>query len=490
VKLRTRVFCLAASTTVAALVGTLALSLAAGRSSFVSASLASLTRESERTVAALDGALGALRDFDAPLSAGAFPPSLGSIRSFIDGRGGEILRASTDLELAQLDGRALVSRGLFSSYASPRDRPEWVAAVASGAAYVLRRIGGRLCLFYSASMSIQGSDLVVSLATGMEALELYEREQLVLFGAAGALAAALLLGAAYALSLGLARSLEELAERALGIAGGDYASRVAEGGGEETASLARSFNRMAEAVQEEVSRLEAEKADRQAFVDDLTHELRTPVTSIVGFAELLRARAWDEEESGRCLERIGAEGRRVLELTESLKRLLVARSSARVMEEVEVAGLLLAAAEEGRARAGARGIGIEVESARGSIRCDPSLLSMALRNLLDNSIRASAPGGRILLGFERSETAARMYVRDFAGGMSDEEMAAAGRPFRKRRGEGAGREGGFGLGLAICKEIADGHGAELRLERPEGGGLLAALVFANLPPVYREPTAP
>ncbi len=486
-KLRTEVFLLSTATAMAAIAFMGAMSLASGRKSLMDASLASLTRECGRIAAALDGAWNAMRDLDESFSSGSPLPrgSLASLRSFLRGGGAGILRSGAEVELRLPGGEGLFAAGELLAAAGRRERPEAEAAARLGPSYLLRRIDGRLALFYSAPLRIGGVDVVASLATGMETLDLFTRRQLALLGLSSALAAALLSGGSYLLSRALSRRLEELARGSALLAGGDYGTRADEGGADEAATLAASFNRMSDSIRDKVERLEAEKADRQAFVDNLTHELRTPVTSIVGFAELLQASAYDEASYRDGLARIEAEGRRILDLTESLKRLLVARSAARSMEEVEVAGLLRDAADEARSRDDSAGLTIEVGPAGGSIRCDRSLMALALRNLLENSIHASAPGARILAGCERSEGSVTLYVRDFGRGMSDEEIAAAGTPFRRKPGKG-----GFGLGLAICKEIARTHGAELLFERPEGGGLLVSIAFANLPAVYEDVASP
>jgi signal transduction histidine kinase len=481
-KLRTRIFALSTAVALVAIGGISVASLASGRKSIIDAELASLERECGRSAAALDGSWRAMSDLREafPEDALADSDTASSLGSFLRYMSERLFRAGAELELRDPQGKVLFASGELIKAGSGGPRPEAEAAARSGPTYLLRRIGDRLVLFYSAPIAIGGTDAIATLASGMEALALFEKGQLALLGLVCALASILLLGASYVSSRAIAGRLEELAHRASSLADGDYGARAPSGGDEEAASLARSFNSMADAIREKVARLEAEKADRQAFIDDLTHELRTPVTSIVGFAQLLGARSWDEGLFADGLGRIEAEGKRILALTESLKRLLVSKTASRDFESVEAAAFLESLAAEARPGAEAAGIELSVAADEGGALCDPELVSIALRNFIDNSTRASSVGAKIILGFDSMPAGKRFYVRDFGRGMSDEELAHAGEPFYR-----SGRkDGGFGLGLAICKEIAESQGAVLGFERPKEGGLLAFIAFSNLQPVY------
>lgn len=466
--LRTRIFLLSTATTLAAIAAMGAAGLASGRSAIVRSALDSLEREMGAELAALESTKRAMQTL-----AEAFPgntlyavETISSLRSFLSSRGSEVLGSGAELEIRLASGERILVLGRLNGWAGPRNRPEFEQA-AKGPSYVIRRDKEGPALFYAAPAKIGDVEVVACAAGRVEMLDYFARFQLAILGAASVAAAALLLGASYLLSRVIAKKLDE------------------------------GYRRMADSIRDKIERLESEKADRQAFIDDLTHELRTPVTSIVGFAELLRSRSWDEGLFSDCLGRIEAEGRRILDLGESLKRLLIARTGTRDLEDADVPGLLRSVATDAAPAAEAAGTLIEVDAEPGSVRLDRGLMSIALRNLIDNSIRASAPGGRIVLGFRREEGGPRFFVRDFGSGMSDAELSRAGRPFPRPRSpvcadgaEPAPRDGGLGLGLAICKEVADRHGAGLDFERPSGGGLLVSLRFPNLRSVYGPETSP
>jgi signal transduction histidine kinase len=243
------------------------------------------------------------------------------------------------------------------------------------------------------------------------------------------------------------------------MAGGDYRGRVSEKGAVEVAAVARGFNRMAANVESAVARLRAEKEDRQAFIDDLTHELRTPITSIVGFADHLRRCGYDERVFAEGLARIHAEGLRVLSVSEGLTRLLLARTGARELVNESPDGLLQQAASDARARRPDWVFSVDATPGAGTLAVDRTLMLTALANLVDNATRACVPGSTVVLGCAHAADGLHLYVRDPGG-------ATPGT--------------GLGLGKSICSDIADYHGARLEYEQEASGGTTASIVFPNL----------
>ena len=244
----------------------------------------------------------------------------------------EFLRATTDriaplgtgIEIFTADLKDLpYSDGHGAPAPAAQESPELAAAAEGSASWILRRQSGTLVMYLAAPETILDDSFVVRASAAMDALDSYGRSQLLLLSAAALATVLLLTAAAFVGSRAIAGGLEVLAAQAGAMAGGDYHGRVSERGTREVAAVARGFNRMAENVEAAMTRLRDEKEDRQAFIDDLTHELRTPITSIVGFADHLRRRPYDEALFAESLGRIHAEGLRILSVSEGLKRLLL-----------------------------------------------------------------------------------------------------------------------------------------------------------------------
>jgi signal transduction histidine kinase len=464
VKLWIRVFLVCVSISLAAVAAIGIVSLRTGYRAVLQNAVNGMQRETARLVRVIETQWESVQALARVYPGNELLPleSLSSLPDYLRAAGSQLVDPETQVELRFANQDLPLSAGSFFTELRDARRPELDAAVQGGSAYVLRRQDGDLVLYLSSAASLGGYDLIVSVASDQSSLDAYWRTQL----------SALLITS-------LAAVL---------ISAGSFRGRVDETGGDEIAALAVRFNRMAEDVERTVATLRAEKEDRQKFIDALTHELRTPASSIVGFAELLRLRSWDAEVFSKALERIRAEGERILSLMESLKRLLLLRAAEREWGLLEVAPLLAKVAEEAREKHRESGLTLRVEAESGSVSADPQLIETALHNLVDNAARYAPPGSAVILGLRDADGERTVFVRDFGPGMTDAEIARAGEPFA--RGVDRKGGGGFGLGLAICRETAAHHGARLVFERPAGGGLLVGIAFPNLHGIYRRETDP
>jgi signal transduction histidine kinase len=269
---------------------------------------------------------------------------------------------------------------------------------------------------------------------------------LLLLGLLALLALAVGVGA-WPLVRRLTRRLERLRSRVEDLGRGDLAARAAVEGRDEVADLARSFNRAAERIQALV-----EGQRRQlAFA---SHELRSP---------LARLRLALEMMKGDDAVRAGAE-RDVAELDTLIGELLEASR----LEAVGASGRsealdLLGLVAEEASRTGAAVTGEPVE-----LRGDPHLLRRLVRNLLENA-RRHAAGSEVEARVERSGNGARLVVADRGPGVPESERERIFEPFY--RPPGASETGiGYGLGLALVRQIARAHGGEARCLGREGGG--------------------
>jgi signal transduction histidine kinase len=181
------------------------------------------------------------------------------------------------------------------------------------------------------------------------------------------------------------------------------------------------------------------------------------VTAIVGFADHLRRHAWDEALFTEGLARVHEEGMRILAVTEGLKRLLLSRTGGNVRTEMDVSEVLSQAAADARLRHAGHRFAVPA-SAGARLSMDRDLMLAALANLLDNAVHASPPGSTINLTWEPDAAGRRIVVRDPGGAHGP---AAPG----------------LGLGKAICREIADYHGARLEYANLPMGGTAASIVF-------------
>ncbi len=268
----------------------------------------------------------------------------------------------------------------------------------------------------------------------------------------------------------LVRRLRRLREAALKIAQEAPPVEVPEDRArDEVGDLARTFVIMQQ-------RLRHQEEARRAFVATASHELRTPLTSLEGMLELLdddlRSGTPDLDDARSLLERARAQSRRLGRLAADL--LDLSRIDAEVKlrsEPVELGELCRAVLAEFEHGSGGRGRGVSstLEDSTGPIWAlgDPGSVARILRILLDNAVRVSAPGTEVTVEL-RGEPRPSLSVRDRGPGVASSERELIFERFH--RGRKTAGDAGFGLGLAIGRELAERMSGELVLEAPSGLG--------------------
>jgi signal transduction histidine kinase len=257
------------------------------------------------------------------------------------------------------------------------------------------------------------------------------------------------------------------------MAAGDLAARAPGGRRDEMGALARQFNTMAESLEAGFRDLRAERDSLKRFVADASHELRTPITALTTFTELLQGSAADDptaraeflQESGRQLKRLQWITENLLDLSRldaGIAALDLASADARDIVRDAVSG------HAGRAHEG----GVDLSAALSAeqpivLTCDRQRMLGALSNLVANAVKFTPAGGRVTVAVEEAEGLARFRVSDTGPGIDSQDMPRIFERFYRGK---AGAGEGAGLGLAIVKSVAEAHGGSARAESRPGAG--------------------
>ena len=284
----------------------------------------------------------------------------------------------------------------------------------------------------------------------------------------------------------LLRPLKRLTESVSDIRQGDYSSRVEIKGRDELASLGENINIMAKTIEANIQVLKEDNQKKEQLVDNLAHEMKSPLTSIYGFAEYLLKGRVDPEEAIECYSFIMEESQRMTEMCYVLMDLSEIRHKKIQFESFRadefVSHLKRAAARQQRGFLDEKRIELQWQSElpeNASLYGNPNLLEMLVLNLVTNAVRASwqkkeeGKEPTVYIRLKQIDGGRRRFslsVKDEGTGIPEEKLKHITEPFY-RVDKGRSREaGGNGLGLALCRQIVELHQGTLTFSSMEGKG--------------------
>lgn len=274
------------------------------------------------------------------------------------------------------------------------------------------------------------------------------------------------------LSALLTRPLKRMARGAGRMADGNYGERFQAPGRDEIGELAHSFNQMADAVEEKIGELERSAREKEDFVANFAHELKTPLTSIIGYADTIYQKELPREEVRRASWHIWNEGMRLEGLSFKLMELTVLGRQDFVLEEMPAAELLQDVAEGLEPLFVKKEIALQLEAAPAYVRVEYDLLKTLLLNLCDNACKAGASQIRLEGHIETGQTGDvyGISVTDNGCGMEEEELSRITEAFYMVDKARSRKQHGAGLGLTLADRIARIHGSRLLFQSQKGQG--------------------
>jgi len=227
----------------------------------------------------------------------------------------------------------------------------------------------------------------------------------------------------------------------------------------------------------ELRRLEAVRRD---FVANVSHELKTPLTSIAGYAETLATEASAGTQTERFARTILSNARRMQRLVDDLLDLSRIESGRwqPTVARVDVGGLAGEAWAAFADRARERRVEFTAAAGNGrEVSADPDALRQVLTNLFDNALRHTPPGGRIAVSVEPEPGGVTVAVADTGSGIAPEHLPRIFERFYRADPGRSREEGGTGLGLAIVKHLVEAHGGRVEARSALGRGTTVRIFF-------------
>lgn len=281
---------------------------------------------------------------------------------------------------------------------------------------------------------------------------------------------------AYFISKNLTKPLDKMQGEMEKLAVGDYNINLKESN-TEFGRLAKSFNKMSKELENRNNELIDMVNSKQTFIDNLSHEINTPLTSILGYAELLEKAECTEEQRTRFLINIQKETKRIKDIHRKLLLLSYKRNVDLEMKAINADEIFKEIEAVVKFKVKEHNIQLIIENKAKEFYGDATLIVMCISNIISNAINASKDGSKIIVqGYEDNKNA---YVRviDEGQGISKENIDKIVEPFYRVDKARSRKNGGAGLGLSICTSIMNLHNGKMKIESEIGKGSIFCLEF-------------
>ena len=282
----------------------------------------------------------------------------------------------------------------------------------------------------------------------------------------------------YIISKKLTNPLVKLSNISKDIAKGKYNIRAEENNkNDEIGVLEHNFNLMIDVIENNIEELKYLNESKQRFIDSLNHEIKTPITSIIGYSELLLKSNVSEEIKIKSLKYINSEAKRLETLNSTLLKLTLMREENRKLGKVElkeainnVKNILIYKMERKNIK-----LNIKIENI--DLVQDKELLEVLLTNIIDNSIKASNVGSWIDVEGYYGNNEYILKIKDKGIGIPQEDLDKVLEPFYMVDKARTRKNNGIGLGLSICSEICNMYNISLDIKSKLNVGTEVILIF-------------
>ena len=357
-------------------------------------------------------------------------------------------RDGSHMFVLQSDGAFFYGEDFVENMGFSEDVAELVGSLNADQTYgyCVRRIGGGYYMFTAAVTNTGESLLYLGMCRDLTSIygarqELLSRYRIALF-------CLTLVGALciFVLAHYITRPIHNLDRLARRIADGEYELRSHNGSRDEIGALARNFNRMADCLVEQMQKKELEAKQKEDFTTAFAHELKTPLTSIIGYADMLNSLKLSDEECHEAYFYIYSQGKRP------------------VWRQTWIKG--------------------KVELEKAVLNGDDELLLSLFYNLLDNAMKALDKGEKSFIFMKGTclKDCYEVKVVDNGRGIPTEEISRITEAFYLVDISRSRKEGGAGIGMALCLKIIQIHGGNLKIESRLGEGTVMKVAFPRSNP--------
>ena len=270
-------------------------------------------------------------------------------------------------------------------------------------------------------------------------------------------------------------SIKKVGKAAERIAGGEYSGRIITNGKDEIGELAVGFNRMAAQVEEKIAELSDVARQKEEFAANFAHELKTPLTSVIGYADMLYQHDLPREEVKSAAGYILDEGMRLESLSLKLMDLFVMDKQDFFLERMPLNELFQNLEQGIEPVCKKRGVTLHTAIGGGIIGVDYDLFKTMILNLADNAMKADCKD--LWINGEQHGSSYHLDIRDNGKGIPPAELGKVTEAFYMVDKSRSRKQHGAGLGMALVSKIVKIHGAEMEIESDGKTGTIISIVF-------------
>lgn len=357
-------------------------------------------------------------------------------------------------------------------------RTEILNAKENEKSFIIRTINNRKYAFVSSIVSLENKDFKLIISKDIQYVYTERSNNYKFFMIIDLIMLIILSAGMYIISKKLTNPLVKLSNVSKDIAKGEYNIRAVESKkNDEIGVLEHNFNLMIDVIENNIEELKYLNESKQRFIDSLNHEIKTPITSIIGYSELLLKNNVSEEIKIKALKYINSEAKRLETLNSTLLKLTLMREENRKLGKVElkeainnVKNILIYKMERKNIK-----LNIKIENI--DLVQDKELLEVLLTNIIDNSIKASNVGSWIDVEGYYGNNEYILKIKDKGIGIPQEDLDKVLEPFYMVDKARTRKNNGIGLGLSICSEICNMYNISLDIKSKLNVGTEVILIF-------------
>lgn len=279
----------------------------------------------------------------------------------------------------------------------------------------------------------------------------------------------------------LTKRLQTLTNATKEIAGGNLSMRTALRTDDEFEQLSRDFDMMADQLEENIQRLKEDVQRKENFMGAVAHELKTPLTSIIGYADLMRQGGLDESDRLTAANYIYSEGQRLEKLSHKILDLLLMEKDTFILKKVSLRSFMGQILTTTYPLARKKKVNLMVSSDDAYIYIEPDLVKSLLYNLVDNAIKATPEEGKVKVIARGIKDGCEFDISDTGCGMETQELDKITEAFYRVDKSRSRAQGGAGLGLTLCKRIVDLHNGNMVFNsKPGSGSRVVVQLFGSM----------